>query len=255
MWLAQFQLTMNKRANKIFSFCAHSEKVNCAKISADGQYYVTGGDDNKAALWRSTGELVLSAPGSSPVTAVAIDEESKMIAVGGESGGLKFVKISSQKTYRFTGHRAKVTCVEFHASGDHLVSASVDGTVKVWQLSTASTKKESVQTIKHNEAAVTAVLCTPDMRYIASGTVDGKIKITDITVAREKALLLGHTNAILCLRTHPEQELLASSSIDKTVRIWDLDRYEVVCITEMSSTPLRSVAFHPTVEAFIAGMC
>jgi centriolar protein POC1 len=119
-------------ANITGSFCAHTDKVNCAKISISGQYFVTGGDDAKASLWRAnTLDLALAVPGTSPVTSVAIDDEEQIIAVGGESGAVKFVRIGTQKMHRFNGHRAKVTCLEFHSTGDHLVSGSIDGTVKV----------------------------------------------------------------------------------------------------------------------------
>jgi WD40 repeat protein len=121
-----------------------------------------------------------------------------------------------------------------------------------WQLSSASTKKDCVQTVKHNETPVTALLCAPDGRLIASGTNDGKIKITDVTINKEKQTLTGHTSAITSLKAHPEELMIISSSLDKTVRVWDLDRFEVIYITELSSTPIRSVCFSRG-DDFVAG--
>ncbi len=95
------------------------------------------------------------------------------------------------------------------------------------------------------------MLCAPDGRLIASGTNDGKIKITDVTVNKEKCIFSGHTAAVTCIKAHPEDLLLISASYDKTVRVWDLDRFEPMYVTELSSTPLRSVAFNGG-EDFVA---
>ncbi|KAL0491463.1 KATNB1 [Acrasis kona] len=236
---------MNKRDYRI-----PHDKANCAKFSSTGSTFVTGGDDGRVCVWSENEQREFT--GSSAVTSVAINEDESAVAVGSEGGNVKYINLDKNKSYRFMGHKTKVTCLEFHVGGDHLVSGSIDGTVKLWKLSNPSKNAQAVQCIKHGEQPVTALVCTPDGKYVISGSNDGKIKITDLTVNREKAILTGHTQAVISLRTHPEEETLASSSLDRTIRVWDLTKGEVIYVTDISSIPIRSVSFHPQFDSFAA---
>jgi WD40 repeat protein len=61
---------------------------------------------------------------------------------------------------------------------------------------------------------------SPDGKTLAAGSEI--IKLRSIVGPHKLVELKGHTGAILGLAYSPDDKLLASSSVDETVRIWDV---------------------------------
>jgi WD40 repeat protein len=94
------------------------------------------------------------------------------------------------------------------------VSASFDGTVKVWDL----LSNQVALTLSGQTGAVVAVAWSNDGRRIASGGRD--IKIWDADTGQEVLTLPGHASLVQSVSWSPDNRELASGSWDHTVRIW-----------------------------------
>ncbi|KAI7887517.1 WD40 repeat-like protein [Lichtheimia hyalospora FSU 10163] len=75
---------------------------------------------------------------------------------------------------------------------------------------------------------------------LASGTMDGKLRMWDLRTGQAHRTLPGHTGPITCLQF--DEVHLASGSQDKTIRIWDL-RTGSVYDTLQFSSPVTSLQF------------
>ena len=53
-----------------------------------------------------------------------------------------------------------------------------------------------------------------------------------------------HSGPVTSVQFHPRELLMASSSVDKTVRFYDLERLEAVSETTPESHGIRKVLFH-----------
>ena len=62
------------------------------------------------------------------------------------------------------------------------------------------------------------------------------------------AELSGHTGPVTSVSFHPAVLLLATASLDRTVRIFDLENFTQVAVsgTELAASTVRRMAFHPT---------
>ncbi|KAK2974365.1 hypothetical protein RJ640_021221 [Escallonia rubra] len=159
----------------------HYFDVNCVAYSPDSQLLATGADDNKIKVWTV-------------------------------SSGFCFVT--------FSEHTNAVTALHFMASNQCLLSASLDGTVRAWDLFryrnfrtfTTPTSKQFVSLASDQSGEV-----------ICAGTLDSfEIFVWSMKTGRLLDVLSGHEGPVHGLTFSPTNAILASSSWDKTVRLWDV---------------------------------
>ncbi|QIZ70315.1 AAA-like domain-containing protein [Oxynema aestuarii] len=116
---------------------------------------------------------------------------------------------------RLLGHQTSVVSADFSPDGSHIVTASSDGTVKLWQ---ADGTLE--HTFTGHLAAVRDVHFSPDGQTIASGSADTTVKLWSLD-GTLKRTLTGHTASVWTLSFSPDGQQLASAGEDNTIRIWD----------------------------------
>ena len=121
------------------------------------------------------------------------------------------------------GHSEAVLSVAFSPDGTKLASGSGDTTVRTWDLGTQCPQFNC----EGHKGWVLYVAFSPDGKTIASAGMDHIILIWDADTGKQIGKpLKGHRNYITSLSWEPlikmnQSRRLASSSKDKTVRVWD----------------------------------
>ena len=77
------------------------------------------------------------------------------------------------------------------------------------------------------------------------------IKVWDLQAGKLMKELPGHTGAINALEFHPSECLLASGSADKTIRFWDVEKFELVSVTEADAGNVKCILFYPETEGTV----
>ena len=117
---------------------------------------------------------------------------------------------------RLLGHRDLVTMAVFSPSVDRVVTASWDGTARIWD---AATGAELAQLEGHLfEVNYAAFSPTGDRVVTAS---DGIARIWDAATGAELSQLEGHGGRINCATFSPSGDRVVTASDDGTARIWD----------------------------------
>lgn len=182
-----------------------------------------------------------------------------------------------------TGHNHYAMCAQFHPKDDLVVSASLDQSVRVWDISglrkkhsapTSMSFEEQVSRSNQNQAdmfgntdavvkfvleghdrGVNWVAFHPTMPLIVSAGDDRLVKLWRMsdTKAWEVDTCRGHfQNAEGCL-FHPHQDLILSAGEDKTIRVWDLNKRTAVQSFKRESDRFWVIAAHPEINLFAAG--
>jgi WD40 repeat protein len=115
----------------------------------------------------------------------------------------------------YSQHSSAVYALEW-LDNDTLASASYDTTIKLWSPTTGQTKR----TIQTNQKVLSLKLLNTNI-HLAAGLGTGDINIYNINDGNLVSSLKGHTDYVRDL-IQLSADLLASSSDDKTVRIWSL---------------------------------
>jgi WD40 repeat protein len=136
---------------------------------------------------------------------------------------------ASQKEYRFlSGYKGMILKVVFSSDSRRLVTEGGDGLVKIWDL---GTRKETAS-FKGSEV----VLLGPDGKHLAAASPDHHLQIRDAATGRVDLELPGHTGGITALACRRDGKLVASASVDKTVKVWDVRSRKLLYSQPNSST-------------------
>jgi len=127
-----------------------------------------------------------------------------------------------------TGHDGAVRSVAFSADGKTLASGSFDKTAKVWDVATG----QKLATLRgHGDAhvgganpmpGINSVTFAADGKILATGGLDGTVKLWDVAAKKELRTLTGHSNRVLSISMAPDGKTLASGSEDRSLRIWEI---------------------------------
>lgn len=93
---------------------------------------------------------------------------------------------------------------------------------------------------------------SPDGSKLAVATTLG-IWIYDTTNGNELTLLTGHTHYVISLSFNSDGRILASSSYDDTIRLWDMDTGKFMRKLSGHSSNVYTVAFSPDDRIIVSG--
>lgn len=154
-------------------------------------------------------------------------------------------KRNQPELYNLPGHAGTIESVALAPGGRLAASASLDGTVKVWDV----TNGQIQTTYTGHGGPVFAVAIASDDKTIASAGADNKVHVWEVGAAKDYAVrkkadkvLSGHQGPVLSLAFAPKDLVLASGSLDKTVILWDLAKDDKKVLKDHDS-PVQVVTF------------
>jgi WD40 repeat protein len=118
-------------------FAGHTQDVTAAVFLPDGRRFVSAGMDGTVRLWSvPTGVELrrLEHPGGVNDVALSPDGRQVLSAGFGDNAARLWNLIDGSELHHFEGHTAAVLGVAFAPDGGHALSASADGTARLWRL-------------------------------------------------------------------------------------------------------------------------
>ncbi|XP_065866527.1 coatomer subunit beta'-3-like [Euphorbia lathyris] len=129
-------------------------------------------------------------------------------------------------THTFKEHTHYVMQAAFNHIHDSTFStASLDGTIKIWNLESPS----SVATMDGHSKGVNCVdyYVNGDKLYLLSGSDDYTVKVWDCETKSCVQIMECYTNNVSAVCVHPELPIIITGSEDGTIRIWNAETYQL----------------------------
>lgn len=106
---------------------------------------------------------------------------------------------------------------------------------------------------RRHRGALFSLAVSPDGRQVATGGIDGTIRIWDLESGQLVRALVGHDYYVYGLSWSPNGNLLASAgSFDDTVRLWDLQKGDQIQVFKGFTAYVHHVAWSPDGTKLIA---
>ncbi len=115
------------------------------------------------------------------------------------------------------GHNAHIFGVTFLPSGDRVLSASGDGTVRLWDLATG----ETLQVYTGHSSTVNAVVLSPNGREFISVSGDGSARRWDIASGRQLTFVRSLSSGLLSATYNPAGDVVLLGGADGIVYAWN----------------------------------
>ncbi|KAI8947768.1 hypothetical protein F4801DRAFT_559580 [Xylaria longipes] len=199
----------------------------CAQFSPDDEFIAVGCNRGVQILRTDTGQLVHDLKHDSlrddlcdSVKAIRFFANGKTLAAGGDDGKITLWDISSSRVlHTFVDTGAPVSCIDISKDSSLLIAGSEDHIVRVWDCQS----KERGAEIRLR-SCVNSLSVSQDQKIVAVGTADG-VTLLDFpgcALIRDIGGDDAHDDLVRSLAFSPADRRLATSSLDKTVKIWDI---------------------------------
>lgn len=197
-------------------------------FSPNGDLIAAGDANGEIHIWQVKDFQKIATLGgdSSLVWVLAFSPDSKTLASGSDDQLIRLWDVETKECkYKLRGHSGAVRAVAFSPDGNILASGGNDRQVRLWDSKTGN----CINTLDGHTNAIWMLAFHPNQNSIfASGDVDGTVSLwtTAANQQWEKQILYNHEKSVCSIDFSPKGYLLASSSHDKTIRLWDINNDE-----------------------------
>ncbi|KAJ2157458.1 U3 snoRNP protein [Coemansia sp. RSA 552] len=240
--------------NMIHSLSISRKKINTIAINPTGEWLAFGSSTLGQLLvweWQSESYVLKQQGHFYDMSCVAYAGDGQYVATGGDDAKLKvWNALTGYCFITFTEHTSAVTAAHFTKGSQVVLSASLDGTVRAYDL--VRYRNFRIFT-SPTPVQFTTLAVDPSGEIVCAGCQDSfEIYVWSMQTGKLLDVLSGHEGPISGLAFRPDGLSLASSSWDNTVRLWDVfDRKKTVERLEHNSEVL-AVAYRPDGEELCA---
>jgi len=159
------------------------------------------------------------------VTMMATSHDGRLVAGGLGSGAvyLHDTLAPGGPVRRLTGHSRSVRAAVFNTDGSRLVTASDDGSARLWDLRAMV----ELQVFSGHEAPVEAVMLTPDGSRVVTASRDGTVRVWDTSSGVEVCQLPGQPDWPQAVALDPEGTLLVAAAAGGVACIHGLSNADI----------------------------
>lgn len=223
--------------NRLRKWSQHTGIVNSVTVVSEYQV-ASASDDGTVLLWdRRDKRPTSSFTTDYPILAVAAShtaasdeaEPSHSIFTAGIDPKIYCwdVRRHAKPLYGMSGHKDTVTSLCIHPEATHILSNSMDQSMRSWDIRPfGGTKRLSKTFVGHRHSAEKGLLkCawSADGSMVTGGSSDNRVHIWDEISTEELYDLPGHAGCVNAVTFHPtETTVVASGSSDKQIYVGEL---------------------------------
>ncbi len=147
-------------------------------------------------------------------------------------------------------HNDKINSAQFSPDGQLVVTASRDGTARVWEIRTG----QPVGEVMRHAAEIKWARFSSDNRRVVTASTDGTARIWEAQTGQPVCLPLQHQGAVNSAAFSPDGRRVVTGSRDKTLRLWDAETGRPAWPPITNKAEVYFVHFSPSGDEIIAAI-
>lgn len=207
----------------------HSFRVNDVTFSPNGNLIASSGADNLVQLWNFWGPthyLNQKRLNSANIHAESIfssNDSLYIVAADSRTNDLQIWEVHHDTlTATLSGNTQSASHVIVNSSGDLLLSSSLDGTVRVWDLNTKRQLRQfSFPFSSEDNKGVWYSIFTKSNDYVLSAGRDGTVRTWRIDTGKEVNKIKAERQVEKVLLSSDEGKIITFCSGSSSVELWD----------------------------------
>ncbi|XP_027366203.1 angio-associated migratory cell protein [Abrus precatorius] len=220
MWNTDSAIVLN-------TFVGHGSSVTCGDFTPDGKIICTGSDDATLRIWNPRSAENIHVVRGHPyhtegLTCLAINSTSTLALTGSKDGSVHIVNITTGRVVdnnALASHTDSIECVGFAPSDSWAASGGMDKKLMIWDIEHFLPRG----TCEHEEGVT--CLAWLGASYVATGCVDGKVRLWDSRSGECVKTFNGHSDAIQSLSVSANRDYLVSASLDETACVFEVGNF------------------------------
>ena len=240
-------------------------RLTVVNISPDGATLWTMKDDNEAKLWNSqNGKLKATVELNNFAPLFAFSQNGRFVGIGARAKDNRSVALFDLETGNLSGTFIHPKIYKYDGGveniafwGDDTLITSNESIIYVWSrasgkiIATLIDPSLTIQKTFWTYYRETSHGCTiydlsvsNDGKFIATASCDGRAKLWDLENQKFRSTLVRLKKVVIAVKFSPNGKLLAVSSEDRTVRLFDTSSSKQIAVLQHKGTP-HSVEFSP----------
>ena len=153
---------------------------------------------------------------ASRILAIASSQDGSVLAIASEDGGVRLVEgPDALESGGCISPESPVSGLAFDPSGRRLLIVCLDGTCRLWEMST-----RMAEVAVGHRTRVNCVGFRPDGDAFATACEDGTARLWETATGRPIGEPLAHLEPMTALAFRPDGSIVATGSTDGTARLW-----------------------------------
>jgi len=219
----------------------HDHLVNHCDFSPDGKLLVSASSDYSARIWHvpSMSLKTVLLGHTDDVEKAVFNKSGTLIATGSSSFdvSVRVFNLDGRELHRFCGHTKTIVSLLWSKS-DTIITCSEDGSIREWSLVTG----KQINVFDFGNIQLDAIAIGFNAYF--SGDDDG---IISIIRKNGNCVMQAHNAGIKSFVVNLDGNLLASTSYDQTIKVWEIDANDNLKLISTTTVPeiiwLRSCSF------------
>jgi len=209
----------------VHSLAISEQQISSVRFNSSGDWVALGCPDLGQLLvweWQSETYVMKQQGHGGSMACMAYSPDGSTVATGGDDAKVKLWNTSSGFCFvTFSEHEAKVSGLAYTPNGKVVLSCSLDGTVRAFDMARYRNFK-TLTTPRPVQLGCVGVDCSGDL--VAAGGIDVfEVYLWSLTTGKLTEVLAGHEGPVGGLAFSPSltSSSLATVSWDKSLRVWD----------------------------------